>query len=211
VADVGSGTGFLTELFLENGNPVFGIEPNREMREAGERLLQKHELFTSVEGTAEATTLRDQSADFVVAGQAFHWFDRATCRLEFARILRPPGWVVLVWNDRHTDTTPFLIEYERLLQMFANDYKEVNHKNVDATALKAFFGTKPHKAVFPNCQRFDFDGLKGRLLSSSYAPEAGQPRHEEMLAALRKLFDEHQHNERVTFDYDTIVFYGRLA
>jgi ubiquinone/menaquinone biosynthesis C-methylase UbiE len=91
VADIGSGTGILTELFLRNGNQVIGVEPNREMREAAERLLGKDPKFTSVSGTAESTTLKDQSVDFIAASQAFHWFDREQARREFLRVLKPGG------------------------------------------------------------------------------------------------------------------------
>src|SRR4026208_981769 len=100
IADVGSGTGISSEMFLRNGNTVFGIEPNSEMREAGERNLSQFASFKSIYGTAEATTLEDHSVDFVIAGQAFHWFDRARSRAEFFRILKKNGWVVLIWNDR---------------------------------------------------------------------------------------------------------------
>ena len=124
VADIGSGTGKLAELFLRNGNRVFGVEPNREMREAGEGMLAGFPNFVSVDGAAEATTLPAASVDFVTAGQAFHWFDRQTARREFARILKPGGWVVLVWNERRSDS-PFLRDYEALLREFASEYEQV--------------------------------------------------------------------------------------
>lgn len=210
VADIGSGTGKLAELFLETGNRVFGVEPNREMREAGERLLRDFPRFTSVEGTAEKSTLGDHGVHFVTAGQAFHWFDVEKCRSEFLRILKPDGWVVLVWNDRR-DSTPFLVAYEKLLLKFSTDYEQVNHRRIDDTKLAGFFGTKPRSKTFPYVQHFDFAGLKGRLLSSSYAPEAGQPGHEEMLDALARIFKAHQVNDRVAFEYDTRVYFGHLA
>ena len=100
IADVGSGTGFLAELFLMNGNKVFGVEPNDAMHEAGKRLMQQFRDFESIAGTAESTSLPNASVDFITAGQAFHWFCREGCRTEFERILRRDGWVVLVWNDR---------------------------------------------------------------------------------------------------------------
>src|SRR5437660_4475378 len=143
IADIGSGTGILAELFLRNGNHVFGIEPNREMREAGERLLAIYTRFTSVAGTAEATTLPDQSIDLITAGQAFHWFDRDSCRKEFMRILRPGGWVVLVWNDRRIDSTPFLAAYEQLLVTYGTDYQQVDHKRIDSAVLREFFKGEP--------------------------------------------------------------------
>jgi SAM-dependent methyltransferase len=211
IADVGSGTGKLTELFLENGNRVFGIEPNPDMRAAGERFLKAFPKFTSIAATAEETTLPKASADFIVAGQAFHWFDRNRCRQEFTRILKPGGWIALIWNDRKTEATPFLVEYENLLKTYATDYAKVDHKQIDDTVVREFFGYAPSKKAFPSAQQFDYEGLKGRLLSSSYAPEKDQPGHAEMLSSLEKLFRAHQQSDHVEFTYDTVVYYGRLT
>ncbi len=211
VADVGSGTGILSELFLRNGNRVFGVEPNREMRAAGERLLKDYPNFTSVDATAEATRLESGSVDFVTAGQAFHWFDVDGSRAEFARILKPGGCVVLVWNERQTDSTPFLREYEQMLLTFGTDYEAVSHKQVDRNRIVPFFGPSGFELKsFANGQLFDFESLQGRLLSASYTPEAGHPNHAPMLDALQKIFHEHQSGGRVRVEYDTNVFYGRL-
>ena len=212
VADVGSGTGILSELFLKNGSRVFGVEPNREMREAGERLLKKYPDFTSVDGAAEATTLADRSVDFITAGQAFHWFDRERARKEFVRILRPNSWVALIWNERLTDTSPFLREYEELLQKYGTDYAAVDHRNVDAEAITAFFAPQSFTLkTFENRQVFDFDGVKGRLLSSSYVPEPGHPNYQPMLDALHLIFDRYQANRHVDIDYVTLMYFGHLA
>jgi SAM-dependent methyltransferase len=212
IADVGSGTGILAKLFLQNGNRVFGIEPNLEMREAGRRLLNQFPLFTNIDGTAEETTLRDCSVDMVAAGQAFHWFDRDKARAEFRRILKPNGWVVLIWNDRRTNSSGFLREYEKLLLKYGTDYKEVDHKRVDNEAIRLFFGSDQFKIrVFENMQVLDFEGTKGRLLSSSYVPESGQPTYALMLEELRSLFYSHQLEGKVTFEYDTRVYYGHLS
>jgi SAM-dependent methyltransferase len=211
VADVGSGTGMLAELFLQNGNRVFGVEPNREMREAAERLFAGSIRFTSVAARAESTTLDDDSVDFVTAGQAFHWFDREQTRREFSRILRLGGWVVLVWNMRRRSATPFQVAYEQLLLTYAVDYETVDHKRIDEDVLAAFFAPAGYRrATFENRQAFDFEGLKGRLLSSSYTPEEGHPNHAPMLEALRAIFQAHQVDDQVTFDYDTNVYYGQL-
>lgn len=210
VADIGSGTGKLAELFLNAGCRVFGVEPNKEMREAGERM--EHPNFTSVDASAEATTLPAHSVDFVTAGQAFHWFDLDRCRPEFLRILKPGGWLVIIWNDRQDDTTPFLAAYERLLEQFGTDYAQANHRRSDKPeVIRPFFGNEPRFKNFHNVQQFDFEGLKGRLLSSSYAPVSGQPKYEEMLNELKRIFDAHQKNGIVAFEYDTHVYYGLLT
>ena len=212
VADVGSGTGILSELFLRNGNRVYGVEPNREMREAGERLLAAYTNFVSVEGRAEETTLADASVDFVAAGQAFHWFDPAGARREFLRILRPGGWVVIVWNDRRTGGTPFLEDYERLLLEYGTDYKEVSVKYAEESSLATLFGPHaPSRKTFDNEQVFDLEGLRGRLTSSSYAPQPGHPNHSPMIDELEVIFRRHERAGRVVVAYDTKVFYGRLA
>jgi SAM-dependent methyltransferase len=211
LADIGSGTGLLAELFLKNGNHVYAIEPNPEMRAAGERLLGRYPNFTSIDGSAEATTLGDRSVDFISAGQAFHWFDRARARAEFARILRPRGWVVLVWNERRTGSTPFLEAYERLLRSYSAEYETLNHRQIDQRVISSFF--KPGSfslRSYENRQIFDFTGLRGRLLSSSYTPEAGHPSYQPMLDELSAIFEAHQSGGTVAFEYDTNVYYGRL-
>lgn len=208
IADVGSGTGISAELFLRAGCSVLGVEPNREMREAAERVLAGYTAFHSVNGTAQATTLAGHSVDFVVAAQAFHWFNTPETRAEFSRILKPGGHVVLIWNERKLDATPFLRDYEALLLRFATDYAKVRHENIDAAQLSRFF-IGPHAThTFANEQRFDFDSLKGRLLSSSYAPAEGQPLHEPMIAELRRIFDLHQSAGQVCFEYNTQVHVG---
>jgi ubiquinone/menaquinone biosynthesis C-methylase UbiE len=211
IADVASGTGIWTRMLLENGNHVYGIEPNAEMRQAGEQLLAEFPTFTSVSGTAEATTLPDRSVDFITAAQAAHWFDRALARKEFARILKPDGWLVLLWNERLTDSTPFLRDYEQLLLTYGTDYQEIRHERT-AESVNEFFDPAPFRErVFPMLQEFDYAGLEGRLLSSSYAPGPEHPNHRPMLHDLRRIYDQHADAGRVAFDYKTRIYFGRRS
>ncbi|HET9406815.1 MAG TPA: class I SAM-dependent methyltransferase [Candidatus Sulfotelmatobacter sp.] len=211
IADIASGTGIWTRMLLENGNRVFGVEPNVEMRQAGENLLANFANFTSLAGTAEATTLADQSVDFVTAAQAAHWFDRRHSRREFVRILKPGGWLVLLWNERLVDSTPFLWEYEQLLLAYGTDYAEVRHERT-TEAVNEFFDPAPVKErVFTMKQEFDYAGLEGRLLSSSYAPRPRHPKHAQMLRELRRIFERYATQGRVVFEYRTRVFFGQLS
>ncbi len=208
IADIASGTGIWTRMLLENGNPVYGIEPNADMRRAGERLLASFRAFTSIDGSAEATTLSDQSVDFVTAAQAAHWFHRERARREFCRILQPDGWLVLLWNERETDTTPFLRAYEQLLLTYGTDYEDVRHERT-TESVNEFFDPAPYgERTFPMKQEFDYAGLEGRLLSSSYAPAAGHPKHEPMLRELQRVFEKHAQNGRVAVHYKTRVYFG---
>jgi SAM-dependent methyltransferase len=210
IADVGSGNGILTELFLRHGNLVLAVEPNRQMREAAEQLLDGYPHFQSIAGRAEATTLPEQSVDFVTAGQAFHWFDRNKAKAEFSRILKAGGWVVLAWNERRV-ASPFAEAYEDLLREYATDYEKIDHRQITEEIIGEFYGVGFGLACFENSQRFDFDDLKGRLLSSSHAPDATHPRHIAMLAELGRIFETHQSNGEVVFEYETKVYYGRLS
>src|ERR1700735_1193952 len=192
IPDIASGTGIWTRMLLENGNKVFGVEPNSEMRKAGEGLLVRFPKFNSVAGTAEATTLRDQSVDFVTAAQAAHWFDRERSRREFLRVLKPGVWLALLWNERLTDTTEFLRAYEQLLLTYGTDYQEVRHENTTSAVHEFFDPAGFEERVFATRQEFDDAALEGRLLSSSYAPGPDHPNHSATLRDLRRIFDAHQ-------------------
>jgi len=211
VADIACGTGIFTRMLLDNGNRVFGVEPNREMREAAERLLASYSNFTSVAGTAEASTLPDRSVDIATAAQAAHWFDLQKARREFARILRPAGYGVLIWNERSTDTTPFLRAYEDLLLRYGTDYEQVRHEHTTDNIGSFFAPSHYESRVFDLRQEFAYADLEGRLLSSSYAPTPGHPNYGPMVQELRGIFDRFKRDERVSMDYLTRLYYGQLG
>jgi|SRR5450631_287935 ubiquinone/menaquinone biosynthesis C-methylase UbiE len=211
VADIASGTGVFTRLLLENGNSVFAVEPNTEMREMGIHQLEAYNRLVSVAGAAEETTLRSASVDFVTAAQAAHWFDLPRTRAEFARILRPAGWCVLIWNERRTATTPFLRDYEQLLLTYGTDYKEVRHERTTAIIHEFFAPAVCQERVFSLRQQFDYQGAAGRLLSSSYAPLDGHPKHAPMMQELQRIFRAYAVDGEIEFEYKTRVFYGKLT
>jgi len=210
IADIASGTGVLTRLLLDDGNSVFAVEPNTEMREMGMHELESYDRLVSVAGTAEETTLRSASVDFVTAAQAAHWFDLPRARAEFVRILRREGWCVLIWNERCTASTPFLRGYEQLLLTYGTDYKEVRHERTTAMIHEFFTPALCRERVFGLRQQLDYEGAAGRLLSSSYAPLEGHPSHAPMMEELRRIFRSHAKDGRVEFGYNTRVFYGHL-
>ena len=211
IADIASGTGIFTRMLLENGNRVFGVEPNPEMRKAGEKFLEAYPNFVSVAGAAEATTLADHSVGLITAAQAAHWFDREKARGEFIRICKPGGWTVLLWNERRTESTPFLREYEQLLLRYGTDYASVRHERT-TQEIETFFSASPFQVRrFDYQQAFDYSALEGRLLSSSYTPQAEDAAYLPMLRDLRRVFDEYQVDGRIAFEYETQVFYGHLG
>lgn len=211
VADIASGTGLFTRLLLENGNRVFGIEPNKEMREAGEHYLAAFSKFTSIAATAEATTLPDASVDLVTCAQAAHWLKREEALREFQRILKPDGFVAIIFNDRQVRGNAFADEYERLVVKYGTDYSEVQRLGRIFEGIDFFTPFRCEKRTLPNHQDFDYTSLEGRLLSSSYAPQKGDPSHEPMLADLRQIFEKFQRGGFVRMEYDTNIYFGRLS
>ncbi len=211
LVDIGAGTGISTELFLKAGYRVIAVEPNREMREKSVELLSAYEGFRALDGKAEAMPLEDGSVDGIIAGQAFHWFDRETTRTEFKRLLKPGSPVVLIWNERKT-TSDFEKDYDGLIVRHARDYVQVDHRNIRTEDIEAFFSPQALQLrVFANEQVFDFEGLEGRLSSSSYMPARAEQGYEAMMADLRNLFDRYQSGGRITIHYDTKVYVGTLS
>lgn len=211
VADIGSGTGIFTELLLRSGCRVYGIEPNREMRAAAEEQLSGYPSHRSVDGTAESTTLPECSVDIVTAAQAFHWFDPVATRAEFRRIAKPGGWIALIWNERQSSDVVFEREYEALLQRHATDYKTVGHRNIEPEVISEFLRPSDvDLSEFDNAQQLDFEGLRGRALSSSYMPAAGHPGYPDMIAELERLFEDCQQGGQVEIRYRTRIYLGRV-
>ena len=205
VADIGSGTGILSELFLKNGNKVFGVEPNTEMRRAAEKILEIYPDFVSISSSAENTSLMSNSIDLITVGQAFHWFDIFKTRIEFKDILKSDGNIVLIWNTRRKTGKGFSSQYEQFITHYGTDYEQVRNNEGN---VNDFFKYK--KKVFFNYQDLDFEGLKGRLLSVSYIPLEDNPTHEDMINELVKLFKKNEQNGKIRIEYDTEIFYGKL-
>jgi SAM-dependent methyltransferase len=212
IADVGSGTGLLSKLFLDHGNRVYGVEPNAEMRAGGEEYLRGYGNFTSVNGSAEETTLSPASVDFISAGQAFHWFNAARASREFRRILRPGGWVVVAWQDRRVEETPFAREYEVLLERFGIEYQKVKDAYPESARIRHFFDAHTFQSCdLENHQILDWEGARGRLRSSSFAPTEEHPHYQPMMAELRRIFEAHQSEGNVRMEYFARIYFGKLG
>ncbi|PQP91189.1 SAM-dependent methyltransferase, partial [Paenibacillus sp. AR247] len=140
-----------------------------------------------------------------------HWFDRPAAQAEFHRILKPGGKAVLIWNSRLTSGTPFLEGYEQLLKLYSKDYGQMTHKNISGAQLQPFFRDgNMHTAVFGNRQLFNVEELIGRAMSSSYVPAEGEPNHDRMKQGLQELFEQTQVDGKVSFDYETELFWGEV-
>lgn len=210
VADIGSGTGLLTALWIARRFEVAAVEPNADMRRMAEEKLGPSRLFRSVAGTGESTTLTPSSVAAASIAQAFHWMDAARVRDELRRVLRPGGMVALIWNSRRSGGTPFLEDYERFLREWGTDYLDVASSWERPEPIERLYGHRPVRRSFENPHWLDRDGLVDLVGSSSYMPGDGDPRHAAMRAALERLFHAHAPDGRVRLDYDTIVYCDRL-
>jgi SAM-dependent methyltransferase len=211
IADIGSGTGKLSELFLSRGYKVYAVEPNAEMRQAAEKIFKGNKYFVSLNGSAEAVPLEDGSVDIIIVGQAFHWFEAETAVKEFKRILRNSGCVVLIWNNRDVTAGAFMRDYEQLLRQYGNDYKQIRSIYYGAKEMKKLFKSDfVEQAVFDYGQTLDFSGLKGRLQSTSYCPLPGSRGYIIIINKLRELFKKHARDNNVKIKYKTEVYVIRI-
>ena len=210
VADIGSGPGISCENFIENGNTVYAVEPNDDMRKAAEEIFKDSENFISINGTAEATTLDSNFADLIIAGQAFHWFDKEKCRIEFKRILKNDGYALLMWNDK-ISSNDFMKDYYELIKKFGKDYDKINHTNVDDEVIGKFFSPLEFKKKsIRHTHPLDYAGLEGRLLSSSYIPLEGDS-FEIMTKELKEMFAKYSVNGKLEMEYQTNLYYGKMS
>lgn len=209
IADIGSGTGLLAERFLENGNLVYGVEPNPDMQEAAEVYLKEYPQFKRVDATALATTLPSQSVDVITAGQAFHYFHDMPTRQEFLRILKPTGWLVLVWNLPSNHGTAFGNAFEQIWRRYISAEEQFRNRQ-RPSYIDEFYGENPITVSLRNVQNCDLQKLKGRFFSASRAPAPESPQHASMLADLETLFDDQQVDGIVKIEYDLQVILGQL-
>lgn len=211
IADIGSGTGIFSRLLLDYGCAVYAVEPNAEMRAAAVDSLGAHPRFHSIAAEAGDTTLPAASVDHLTAAQAFHWFNADTARREFLRILRPHGAVVLVYNSWRGSAEPVTAAYDGLINRLGVDRDAGEGKaRAGDEALAAFYGSEGFSQMsLPNPHWYDWEALRGRALSSSYAPLPGHSDHEAFLDGLRTLFEQHAEQGHVCFPYVTRLYWGR--
>jgi SAM-dependent methyltransferase len=212
VADLGAGTGLLSEVFLNHGYAVCGVEPDANMLRRADRELAKYGPFLPIHGSAEATTLPDAAVDFVAAGQAFHWFNPGRTRVECQRVLRQGGGAALIWNERCPGGNAFAGAYERLLEHFGQDYQGARLGRVvqQRGGVDVFFDGCYTAETISGRFVLDYERLKGFLLSCSYAPLLNHPAHESMFARLDELFAEYERRGQVIFPMETRIYYGYL-
>lgn len=211
IADIGSGTGIFSEILLETKCTIYAVEPNNEMRYAAEARLSKFDNFNSINGTAETSNLETESIDIITVAQAFHWFDQEKAKIEFKRILKPGGIVALIWNERLVEKSIFQKEYDFLLKKYCSAYESSKHRNVTRDQIANFYGSNNFSEYdCSNYQKFDFESLKGRLSSSSYAPTEEEENYKDLMKELKSIFEKYQVNGTVKFDYNTKMYYGPL-
>jgi SAM-dependent methyltransferase len=206
IVDIGSGTGLFAKPLLEQGYAVTCIEPNDDMRRAGEQELGRFAGFTSRKHKGEQTGLRGQSVDLITVAQAFHWMDPMATKKEFNRILKADGHIVLAWNLRQ-HTTAFMKAYHDLKERYR--IEETTARRDDEETLTAFFAPKTMQVQrFENNQLLNFEELKGQLLSASYIPLPGHPLYEEMIASLAELFVTSQQGGVITMVHETKIYWA---
>jgi len=209
IADIGSGTGFSAEQFLNFGCHVFGVEPNADMRAAGEEYLRAWANFTSIDGNAETTTLPTGAVDFVTAGQALHWFNLPAARVEFARILKPEGLLAFFWNERAGHASPMMGEFEALFGKYIIEQRTAHHTDVQEDALAYLFaGGRYESRRIPWTQKMTYEQAAGRAFSSSYMPIRGSETAAPLEAEITALFDKYAVDGEIEFIYETELYFG---
>jgi SAM-dependent methyltransferase len=211
IADIGAGTGMLAELFLENGNSVFAVEPNAEMRAACQELAPIYPRLTCIDGAAGESGLPDHSVDFVTAGRALHWFDQINARREFLRILRTDGWVVLASLGPRRRPEAVNREYQTILREHGLDYARLRDRyDADSSASRLFASCEFQKIEFTERKEMTYEELEGHALSLSVTPQPSDPRFPAMQEALRGYFARHESGGKMQMPMNCTIHFGHL-
>jgi SAM-dependent methyltransferase len=169
VLDLAAGTGKLTRLVVPTGAEVVAVEPVAAMRDRLEAAVPGVE---ALDDTAEALPLPDASFDVVTVAQAFHWFRPAEALAEVRRVLRPGGWLLMVWNERD-QSVPWVAEVSAVIDW---DGRRPYRKGTDWPAVVreagGFGEGRRREVAFEHV--VDADTLVDRMLSTSYVA-AGTP------------------------------------
>lgn len=211
-ADVGSGTGRFTRLLLKKSHLVYGVEQNNEMRTKAEELLSQFSKFISIAGSAENTGLPYKSLDLITVAQAFHWFHKEKCLMEFKRILKDKGKVFIVWDDFINDYNEFSKEYGNLLNEFRIVEKENKEKKITRTErIEGFFKDNNYISTsFTHEVYQGLDGVRGGALSASFTPKPGEKNYEDFIVELQKVFDKYQEDGKVCTAFKSACYLGEI-
>lgn len=211
VADVGAGTGLLTEPLAERVKTIYAIEPNRNMRIACMEACGRNCSFIALDGTAEDTGIPDHSVDFITVAQAFHWFDRNRAHQEFTRIIKPEGLVILVWNSRIPESA-LTLENDALYRKHCPDFTGFSGGRESSVEQFLFFFRDETYEIrsFPNDRILTLEAFIGNSLSASYAPHPSDAGYNAFVAELSVLFDRYAKKGHLTVPMRTWSYTGRV-
>lgn len=209
IADIGAGTGLLTQGLLQRGYQVIAVEPNAAMRQACDHFLGKFSGYRSVEGSAESIPLEASSVDLITAAQAFHWFEIEKARTECLRVLRPKGKVALIWNDRVFED-PLHVELDTIFAEFGGAKRAALVAHAKGTDVLRFFGlTTPMEFSWPHEHLLVEEGLASLVFSRSYMPERNSPAGKEVRFRVYEVFSRFAKAGVLAVRYRTIAKAGR--
>lgn len=210
IADIGSGTGKFSKQLLEKGCNVICVEPNTDMRLVAEKELCKYPGFKSVAGSAERTTLPNNSVDFITVAQAFHWFDTSAFKIECSRIIKPGRKVFLIWNTRNNEDT-INRELFRVYSEYCPDFKGFSGgTKPHDDRIKYFFDNNYEYISFDNPLCFNKEKFLTRSLSGSYSLKKEDRNFDLYLKEIDKVFDQFEADGIVKIENQTVVYTGTL-
>ena len=209
VADIGAGTGLLTQGLLAQGYAVTAIEPSDTMRAAADQALGHFAGYRSASGTAEQIPLPDSCADLITAAQAFLWFDIEAARTEFLRVLKPAGHVALIWNDR-VPTDSLHIALDDIFARYGGAKRGAMLAHDERSEVPAFFGANtPLELTWPHEHRLSEAALLSLVFSRSYMQTRDSEPGRQASQQVSTLFHSLAIGGHIAVRYNTVAIIGR--
>ena len=212
VADIGSGTGILSEKLLEICRKVYAVEPNDDMRQISELKLSCTDKFIPVRATAEATTLSEHCIDYITVAQAFHWFDRKLFKRECQRILKSNGQVILIWNCRDEENE-IVQEVDSISRKYCPNFSGSSCGMRGARTSNEyndFFVGNYETKQFNNPITFNKESFLGLHQSASYCPDRNEENYSRYMDELSNYFEAHAENGMLILKNNTYCYIGHV-
>lgn len=207
MADIGSGTGKLAVLLASTASSLWAVEPNAYMRRVLTLRTEKMPQVRVVAASAEKTHLPDHSVDAITVAEAYHWFDNDEARREFRRILKPDGYVFLLWN--HFGGNPYDEQMREIARRYRT-YPEPKGRTEEQLADDTFGVGAWEKLTFDNTMHQTFDRFYGGMTSASYAPQPGTVEGKAFRQEVKKLFDQYAEGDRLVTHVTTVCYVGQM-
>lgn len=212
-ADIGCGTGQLTKILAGYFNLLYAVEPNESMMAECQKCLCGCKNVHYIHRCAESTGIIDHTLDYITVAQAFHLFHNTETLQELKRILKPNGYLIIIYNMKNHSSNLFLKNEEVLLKycpLYKRNFHSMEFKTESFADCFTEDSYQYRQFSNDNTEYLDCDTFINRTLSASYAIPIENPSFPVFVKELEKVFTKFSVNQKIKMELSTVIYSGHL-